>query len=74
MHHNIMPPGATIGEHPHHDDEEYYFFISGHGTMTLDGNRFDIKSGDITAIYPGGTHGLENNSNADLRFLVICIS
>ena len=74
MHYNIMPPGTSIGEHSHHDDEEYYFVISGQGTMILDGKRFEVKSGDITAIYPGGSHGLENNTTDDLRFLVICVS
>ena len=39
--------------------------------MTLDGERFEVEAGDITAVYPGGTHGLENNSDEDLRILVV---
>jgi uncharacterized cupin superfamily protein len=76
IHDDILPPGASIGVHRHEHDEEYYYFVAGRGVMTLgvDGERCDVQAGDITAVYPGGEHGLENNSNADLRVIVICVS
>ena len=71
VHDDILPPGVSIGVHHHREDEEYYYVISGRGLMTLDGERFEVEAGDITAVYPGGTHGLENNADEDLRILVI---
>lgn len=70
LHDDILAPGVSIGIHPH-DHEEYYLILSGQGDMTLDGERVAVQTGDITAIYPGGSHGLENTSEEDLRILVI---
>ncbi len=70
LHDDVLAPGVSIGLHTH-DDEEYYYIISGKGTMTLDGERCTVEAGDITAIYPGGSHALENDGDEDLRVLVI---
>ena len=69
-HDDVLAPGVSIGLHTH-DKEEYYYIISGKGTMTLNGERSTIEAGDITAIYPGGSHALVNDSDEDLRVLVI---
>jgi mannose-6-phosphate isomerase-like protein (cupin superfamily) len=74
IHDDMLAPGVSIGVHRHEGDEEYYYIISGHGVMTLDGERFAVKSGDITGVYPGGEHGLENTSEEDMRIVVICVS
>ena len=74
IHDDILPPGATIGVHMHTDDEEYYYILSGQGVMILDGVRHTVHAGDITAVYPGGSHGLENISRDDLRILVLCVA
>ena len=54
--------------------EEYYYILSGRGVMTLDGELFEVKTGDITAVYPGGEHALGNSSDEDLHVVVISIS
>jgi len=74
FHDDVLPPGASIGVHAHKSDEEYYYVISGRGVMTLDGARHEVEAGDITAVYPGGSHGLENNSEAELRIIVISVA
>ncbi len=74
FHYNTMPPGASIGDHHHTDDEEYYFIVSGRGTMTLDGAAHDVGPGDITAVFPGGTHGLANTGAENLVFIVMSIA
>lgn len=73
IHDDILPPGVSIGVHPHTGDEEYYYIVSGSGVMTLDGAEYAVEAGDISAVYPGGSHGLENRSNADLRVIVISV-
>ncbi len=73
LHDNILKPGVSIGVHRHEDDEEYYYILSGKGVMTLDGERFEVEAGDVTAVFPGGSHGLENNAQEDMRILVFAI-
>src|SRR3954469_8779124 len=54
----LIPPGADIGRHTHGpDDEETYVFVSGHGTMHVDGTDFRVGPGDVVVNRPGGTHG-----------------
>lgn len=74
MHDNVLPPGASIGIHAHSDDEEYYYFIEGKGVMTLDGAEHNVEAGDITGVFPGGSHGLENRSTRDLRVVVFSVA
>jgi mannose-6-phosphate isomerase-like protein (cupin superfamily) len=73
IHDDILPPGVSIGYHQHTGDEEYYYIVSGKGLMTLDGESFEVTGGDITAVYPGGMHGLENTGTEDLRIIVISV-
>jgi len=73
VHRDVLPPGASIGSHDHADDEEYYIFTKGNGVMVLDGNDHQVEAGELTAVFPGGSHGLRNDSDEDLHFLVICV-
>ena len=75
MHDDILPPKSSIGIHTHTEKEqEYYYILSGSGVMTLDGKEYDVHSGDIAAVLPGGQHGLENRADEDLRLIVICVT
>ena len=73
VHDDVLAPGVTIGVHQHTHDEEYYFVLSGSGAMTLNEHRFEVGPGDITAVFPGGTHGLENTGDDDLRIIVFSV-
>jgi uncharacterized cupin superfamily protein len=73
LHHDILSPGVSIGVHTHEDDTEYYYIIDGRGTMTLDGETHRVEAGDITAVFPGGSHGLVNDSDAPLRIIVLSV-
>ncbi len=74
IHDDVLAPGVTIGVHSHRSGEEYYYIVSGRGVMTLDGERFEVESGDVAGVFPGGTHGLENNSDEDLRMIAIYVA
>ena len=74
FHDNILKPGVSIGIHEHTHDEEYYYVIYGNGIMTLDDKEYEVGPGDITAVYPGGCHGLRNHEDQDLRIVVFSIS
>jgi mannose-6-phosphate isomerase-like protein (cupin superfamily) len=69
---SVLGPGADIGCHTHDvDNEELYVVVSGKGLMTLDGQEFDVGPGDVILNRPGGTHGLRNTGEEDLRIVVI---
>jgi mannose-6-phosphate isomerase-like protein (cupin superfamily) len=74
MHDDVLPPGVSIGVHGHKDNEEYYYIVSGKGVMTLDGKEFEVGPGDVTAVFAGGSHGLENRGDEDLRIIVVCVA
>ncbi len=65
-----MPPGTSVGVHRHGEDEEIYFIVEGRGTMTTNGERYSVASGDLIVNLRGWTHGLENDSDSVLRMLV----
>jgi uncharacterized RmlC-like cupin family protein len=74
LHDDILKPGVSIGEHRHEHDEEYYYFLSGRGTMMLDGTRCQVEAGDLAAVFPGGTHGLVNDGDEDMRIIVFSVA
>ncbi len=74
VHDNRLAPGVSIGVHAHTDDEEYYLILSGTGRMTLDGRAHDVGPGDITAVFPGGSHGLENTGTTDMHLIVFSVA
>lgn len=67
VHDDVLEPDVSIGTHTHSEDEKYYYIISGNGT------DHPVSAGNITAVHLGGTHGLINNGDKDLRVIVFCI-
>ena len=66
-----VPPGASVGEHPHRSDsEEYYLILSGSGRLRLGDETLDVAAGDLIRNDPGQTHGLVNTGPEPLRFFV----
>ena len=66
----VVPPGTSIGSHRHADDNETYVIIAGRGRMTLDGEEFEVREGDVIPNRAYGEHGLVNDSDEALRLLV----
>jgi len=71
IHDNIVEPGASIGEHTHHDDEELYLIIEGVGVMRIDGVDEPVGPGDICLTRPGHSHSLTNSDAGPMRLIVI---
>ncbi|MFI6104259.1 cupin domain-containing protein [Streptomyces sp. NPDC051310] len=67
----VLPPRSSIGVHRHADDQETYVILSGRGRMTLDGEEFAVHAGDVVPNRPHGAHGLVNDSDDDLKLLVL---
>lgn len=73
IHYDVIPPGASIGEHRHDEPamEEWYLCLEGEGIMTLDGKDITMKPGDVSVCRTGGSHGLRNAGEKELRLIVI---
>jgi mannose-6-phosphate isomerase-like protein (cupin superfamily) len=64
-----LKPGSAIGYHLQNEDEIYYI-LSGRGAMTIDGETFDVASGDAILTRPGSSHGLKQVGGEDLVILI----
>ncbi|WP_346837899.1 cupin domain-containing protein [Microbulbifer sp. SAOS-129_SWC] len=67
----IMPPGSSMGLHEHGEDEEMYILLDGEGLMTTDGREQRVGRGDMVLNRPGGTHGLQNDSDRPIELLIL---
>ena len=65
-----LKPGTSIGYHTHENNEEVYVILEGRGVMTINGEAHEVSRGDVILNKPYWSHGLENNSGADLKILV----
>ena len=76
IHDNTIPPKSTFGYHEHTEAniEEWYYCVSGSGIMQLDDKEYPLTPGDLCVCRTNGKHGLINNSEEDLRIIVICAS
>ena len=67
-----VPPGGETAEHFHRTSEELYLFLSGMGTMELDGEAGPVRAGDCVVIAPGAVHKLRNPGTEPLVLLCCC--
>ena len=67
-----VPPGGATIEHYHRTSEEIYLFLSGMGTMRLDGEEARVAAGDCVVIPPGAVHKLRNGGPEALVLLCCC--
>jgi uncharacterized cupin superfamily protein len=72
VHDDVLPPGASIGDHTHAKDEELYFILAGNGVMRVDGTDRNVSAGDMVLTRRGGSHSLANTGKEPLRVLVVC--
>ncbi len=65
----VLHPGAAIGYHLQKEGEVYYF-LSGTGTMQMNGKEFPVKAGDAVLTLSGSSHGLKQEGKEDLVLLI----
>jgi mannose-6-phosphate isomerase-like protein (cupin superfamily) len=73
LHDDILPPGASIGEHDHRGAEETYFVAEGSGELVFDGRRLPVGPGDVSVCGLGHTHGIVNTGAGPMRLLVLSV-
>lgn len=67
-----IPPGKeSFVYHAHYREEEWIYVISGRGIAEIDGEEFEVASGDFMGFStPSVAHHLRNPYDEDLVYLV----
>jgi len=71
IHETTLPPGTSIGKHPHEGNEEVYYVAKGRGEMTINEDTFVMEEGDACLAKSGSHHQFKNIGEDDLRIVVI---
>ena len=61
----------SFAYHMHHREEEWIYILSGQGLATVDGEEYEMHSGDFIAFpTPSVPHQMKNSSEEDLVYLM----
>jgi mannose-6-phosphate isomerase-like protein (cupin superfamily) len=77
--HLLLPAGAAIGPHLHHEIEEVYYVMNGEGKLTVSARGEPVETaaihkGDAIPIRFNEIHSFENTGSEALEFLIAGIS
>jgi len=61
-----MTPGRKMRIHKHLNNDELIFIHKGDGTLTLDEQLVEVKTGDVVFVPRDTWHGLDNTGNENL--------
>jgi mannose-6-phosphate isomerase-like protein (cupin superfamily) len=61
-----IPPGGSIGYHPHIDETEFYIILEGQGSVNDNGKDVPVGKGDVMVTGNGDSHSIENTGNSPL--------
>ena len=59
-------PGRKMRIHKHLNNDELIFIHKGEGTLTLDEQSIQVKTGDVAFVPRGTWHGLDNTGKENL--------
>jgi mannose-6-phosphate isomerase-like protein (cupin superfamily) len=69
----ILPPGASIGLHPHVDEDEIYVISRGRARLTEDGAETLLAPGDAVLTGKGASHAIANAGDEPLELLAVIV-
>jgi len=69
---HIVPPGYCAPPHVHDADEEAFCILEGRLTLFDGAAERLVGAGDVARFAAGVRHGFRNDTQADVRFLVLC--
>lgn len=67
----LMPPGTSETLHYHKKATQLFYILNGEATFTIINKVLIAKQGESIKILPNQIHKIENNSSANLRFVLI---
>jgi quercetin dioxygenase-like cupin family protein len=68
--HLLLKPAENLAEHKNPFDV-IFFVAEGAGNLSIEGKEFELKMNDVTKVCSDQNRGWRNNTNQDLRLLVI---
>jgi uncharacterized cupin superfamily protein len=67
----IAPGKESFAYHLHHREEEWIYVLSGRGVARIDGNDYEMATGDFVAFpTPSVAHNMANPFDEDLVYLM----
>lgn len=66
-----MPPGAFEQRHRHASARQFFYVLEGELTLEIEGETYRLTHGVGLHVPPGSAHQVRNDSNADVRIMVI---
>jgi len=74
INYEVLQPGdRSSWPHAHKEEEEFIFILEGTPQVWIDGNVYDLRSGDCVGLAPGTgyAHTLINNSDKEVKAIVV---
>ena len=68
--HLLLKPGENLAEHKNPFDV-IFFVAEGNGVLSIEGQEYELQMNDVTKVTSDKNRGWKNNSNQELRLLVI---
>lgn len=68
-----LPPGASIGSHPHTNEDELFVILKGTGIHDDGKSQMPVAAGDAILTGNGESHSIENTGKNDLEFLAMIL-
>ncbi|MBX7152173.1 cupin domain-containing protein [bacterium] len=67
----IVPAGASEKNHYHDQATQFFYILNGTGTLKINDDIVQLSAGEGIVIEPGTPHQFRNDSDRDVRFLVV---
>lgn len=68
-----IPPGASIGRHPHNNEFETFYVVQGSGEYYDDGATLAFSAGDVLQTREGGAHSVVNTGSEDVVLVALIL-
>ena len=68
-----VPAGGSEVMHYHEKARQFFYILEGEGTMSFEDHQVILQSGEGLEVAPLTRHQFNNNSQADVHFLVISV-
>jgi len=68
-----VPPGATEAMHFHNAARQFFYILEGEALMVFEDHQVNLHTGEGIEIAPLLKHQFQNQSAADVHFLVISV-
>ena len=67
----VISVGGSIGVHEHKGEQEVYHITEGKGEYTDNGEVYEVGVGDTLACFDGGSHGIKNIGDCELKYTAL---